>query len=155
MSIKFSGNGSFFLTTNDNKSMLFDGGISYIEEIEISDNEIPPVTLSLKQNRSASFSCENSCFNLELLDKHFNTFTPKEFDLECDRYIMIQARWHKKKRVNKKWLKRYGMKLDTVKVIYKSSELTYLPDGEFEFDVHNKEYILKQHQKRKHLKIEW
>ena len=155
MSIKFSGNGSFFLTTNDNKSMLFDGGISYIEEIEISDNEIPPVTLSLKQNRSASFTCENSCWNVELLDKYFNISTPKEFDLEYNRNIMIQTRWHKKKRVNKKWLKRYGMKPDTIKVIHKASELTYLPDGEIEFDVNRSEYTLRPDQKRKYLKIEW
>lgn len=155
MSVQFNGNGSLFMTTADNTSILFGKEISCIPEFEISANEDPSVTLSLKQNRSASFTCDNSCFDAELLNKYFNISTPKEFDLEYNRNIMIQARWHKKKRINKKWLKRYGMKPDTIKVIYKSSELTYLPDGEFEFDVNNKEYILKLHQKRKYLKIEW
>lgn len=70
---------------------------------------------------------------------------------------MIQARWHKKRRVCKKWLKRYGMKPDVIKVKMKAAII--------EYDANNKdvslgtdgkrEYVLRPDQKRRGLKIEW
>lgn len=78
------------------------------------------------------------------------------FWFEHDTPIMIQARWHKKKRINKKWLKRYGMKSDVVKTRHKARALSYnTMYGDFEFKTIGKsEYILRPDQKRKHLKIE-
>lgn len=54
-----------------------------------------------------------------------------------------------------KWLHRFGMKLDTVRVRKEGRVLTYDRDGEIEFETTSKnEYIWCQDQKRKHLKIE-
>lgn len=38
----------------------------------------------------------------------------RPFYIEYKIPIMIQARWHKKPRINKKWLKRYGVKKDSI-----------------------------------------
>lgn len=83
--------------------------------------------------------------------------------------IMIQARWHKKKRINKKWLKRYGLKPDTVKAEMDAEQLEYHP-GEiaktdnagiivaynyFDFQAKDIKYIFRNDQLRKGLKIVW
>lgn len=57
---------------------------------------------------ACSFTCENITINESLLSelclpKQLNTF-----DLQYT--IMTQSRKHRKKRINKKWLKRYGYK---------------------------------------------
>ena len=44
---------------------------------------------------------------------------------------VVQAKTHKKKRINKKWLKRYGYKQILCKT--KGLELHYYTDGTFEF----------------------
>ena len=83
--------------------------------------------------------------------------------------IMIQARWHKKKRINNKWLKRYGMKPDTIKATMNIRELTYnlghIVDKDeigirSTFDSWNFEtdmaiYTYRPDQMRKNLKIEF
>lgn len=77
--------------------------------------------------------------------------------------IMIQARWHKKKRINKKWLKRYGMKRDTLLVrcdVESVSPSTnydpyYLTEHvEYGMTLNNMQYKFRPDQLRKHLKIE-
>lgn len=56
----------------------------------------------------ASFTCENAIINEKLLSK---LFLPKKSDTFGLQYMaMGQARRHRKKRINKKWLKRYGYK---------------------------------------------
>lgn len=56
----------------------------------------------------ASFTCENAMINEKLLSK---LFLPKKSDIFDLQYTaMVQARRHRKKRINKKWLKRYGYK---------------------------------------------
>lgn len=67
----------------------------------------------------------------------------------------MQAKWHKKKRINKKWSKRYGMRADTVTMKAKSRTLSYDTEtGECEFEVDKLEYIWRPDQKRKNFKIE-
>ena len=56
----------------------------------------------------ASFTCENLMINEKLLSE---LFSPKMSDtLDLQYTTMVQARRHRKKRINKKWLKRYGYK---------------------------------------------
>ena len=69
--------------------------------------------------------------------------------------IMIQARWHKNKRINKKWQKRYGMKSDTVRIRANATIGEYhTDDGSFDFEADELEYLWRPDQKRKGLKIE-
>jgi len=56
----------------------------------------------------ASFTCENVTINEKLLSELFLPKKSDTFDLQYT--AMVQARRHKKKRINKKWLKRYGYK---------------------------------------------
>ena len=91
--------------------------------------------------------------------------------------IMIQSRWHRKKRINKKWYKRYGMKFDYIDVevdlisvtrikdlplkhelgyetnVTVGTSLVVYEDG-FSFEYSNPVSKLKPHQKLKNIKIE-
>lgn len=111
--------------------------------------------------RATSSGKGNITFNIKSIDLIVNgapnPWSPIDtFWFEHDVSITTQARWHKKKRINKKWLKRYGMKSDVVRVRHKARALTYdTMYGDFEFETIGKsEYILRPDQKRRHLKIE-
>ena len=58
--------------------------------------------------REASFTCENAMINEKPLSELFLPKKSDTFDLQYT--VMVQARRHRKKRINKKWLKRYGYK---------------------------------------------
>ena len=95
---------------------------------------------------------------MSLFEKLFyNPYQSSNFTLEFDHPIMIQARWHKKRRICKKWLKRYGMKPDVIKVKMKATTIEYdanNKDVNLETDG-KREYVLRLDQKRRGLKIEW
>lgn len=80
---------------------------------------------------------------------------PKSFVMQYYVPIMVQARWHKKKRINKKWLKRYGMKPDKVLVKMDASVVEYdISDNTFEFNTNKWIYVWRPDQLRRGLKIE-
>lgn len=72
-------------------------------------------------------------------------------------HVLIQALWHKKKRINKKWLKRYGMISDVVNVTASIKQINKeLMDGnryECEIDFGNIEYHFRPDQKIKRRKM--
>jgi hypothetical protein len=78
-----------------------------VEVEDMSPNEKPEVRTF--GSCSASFTCDNAVINEDLLT---NCLMPHTFDLEYS--VMKQTRKHRKKRINKKWLKRYGYKLQQV-----------------------------------------
>ena len=78
-------------------------------EIEMSVDEALPV-ISLFTNTSATFHMNTSLLNIH----HYITNPYEKFDIEYNINVKIQSRWHKKKRIRKKWLNRYGMKPDTI-----------------------------------------
>lgn len=93
----------------------------------------------------------------------YTTFIDKPFNLGYSIPIMIQARWHKKKRINKKWLKRYGMKKDSVLVKCDVESIDYNTDYEpcylnehieCNMTLNNMKYKFRQDQMRRNLKIE-
>lgn len=146
--------GTLYMIDQDGRQ--FELGDDLYGDIEIdtlSHDEIPDIICNLKNMESASFSCEMAFADLSCLG--CNPFeSTKTFDIEHNVPILTQARWHKKKRTNKKWLKRYGMKSDTVKMKAEAHTLSYNTEtGECEFDVDKLEYIWRPDQKRKHLKI--
>lgn len=78
------------------------------------------------------------------------------WSLSFDIPIMIQARWHKKERIRKKWLKRYGMKPDSVKVEIPQCYANYdTGTGQVNFNTGEIKYKFRQDQLRKGIKIEW
>ena len=69
------------------------------------------------------------------------------FIIEGETPILIQARWHKKARIRKKWLKRFGYKEDKVKTIMKAKYGSFNKEtGECDIEVESIEYKFKPYQ---------
>lgn len=100
----------------DSISSLCFGNIETGERFEVSNATIEMDTLSVQEvpeirtfgTYEATFSCENTTINENLLSELFLPKKPNTFDIQYT--VMVQARRHRKKRINKKWLKRYGYK---------------------------------------------
>lgn len=161
--------GSLYVIKNDQQE-LFADCLSGIADVELRADEIAPISYSLNNNASLSFEMKLS--DLDLLNNLcVNPVPTGNFTMEYKQPIMVQARWHKKARVRKKWLKMFGMKPDTVKVCVYAHALEYYPGhildeqyddngicatfDSFEFETNKQEYILRPDQKRRGLKIEW
>jgi hypothetical protein len=147
------GSGTLYMMETDGTQSEF--GEVFCGDIEVdtlSPNEVPNIIYNFNNTMNASF--EMTLADLRCLD--YKPFEPtKTFNIDYNLPILVQARWHKKKRINKKWLKRYGMKQDTVKMKGEAHTLSYnieTGEGEFEFD--KLEYVWRPDQKRKYLKIE-
>lgn len=148
-------NGTLYMVEPDGSQVkLGDNMLCDIEIDACSPNEIPDICYTLRNAANASFSCEMTLAGLDCLG--YKPFEPAEkFSIEHNVEILVQARWHKKKRINKKWLKRYGMKVDTVRMKATARTLSYDTEtGECEFEVDKREYLRRPDQKRKCLRIE-
>ena len=67
---------------------------------------------------------------------------PRGFYLEYDVDVQIQARRHRKKRINKKWLKRYGYRTVTRRVRLNCEQLSINQgDGWYDIDMKGVEYV--------------
>lgn len=120
----------------------------------------------LSFNVNAEFSANLSYVNYDLFDK-LRQHEPSKFTITAEVPIMIQARWHKKHRINKKWLKRYGMKPDVVKVEMDTDSLEYNPGeivgytdtgiigsyNSFDFKTQEIRYVFREDQLRKNRKM--
>ena len=146
-------NGTLYMTEpNGRQSEL--GEIFYgdIEVDTLSPNEIPDIIYHFNQAATASFSGEMTLSGLGCLGYEPFELT-KNFSIEYDAEILVQAKWHKKKRINKKWLKHYGMKIDTVKIKAKANTLSYDTEtGDCNFEIDKLEYIWRPDQLRRGLK---
>lgn len=151
----------------NNMKMIDVDTLETISEYDINDTvittEVEAYSLS-KDKLSLTYeaTCDMEAEGLSLL-KYEIDFNNKPLYIEYNIPIMIQARWHKKKRVNKKWLKRYGMKKDTLLVrcdVDSISPVTttdpYYTTEHTEYDMtfSNMQYKFRPDQLRKHLKIE-
>ena len=126
-----------------------------------------PVIQSLITNHTAEFSCICGVDLSSIGDMAYLSNKPQTIMYEVP--IMIQARWHKRSRVNKKWLKRYGMKPDVIKVEMNIKELTYEPGhtvgydeagirstfNSWNFETDIPIYKYRPDQMRRNLKIQW
>ena len=135
----------------------FDGIRNTTIESEVETNSLKEEKLSF--NHEASFECGlTDCSSL------FNRITDlndKPFYVEYNIPIWIQARWHKKKRINKKWLKRYGMKKNKILVRCNVDSLSQDPYDlniselvQFNVSLSNMEFKFRPDQLRRNLKIE-
>lgn len=150
------GRGTFFII-NEEKTTKLGDGIPFIENIEeCSTSETPSCSYHLYNPPSASF--EVTGVDLASLNDFCSIPQPNgKFIMNYQHNIMIQTRWHKKARIRKKWLKRFGMKPDVVNVTSNATIGEYhTDDGTFDFktDIIPK-YMWKPYQKRRGLKIEW
>lgn len=146
-------NGTLYMIESDGNQIKLGDNVSGNVEIDTcSPNEVSDIYYNLTNAASVSF--EMTLADLNCLD--YKPFEPaKNFSIEHNIEILVQARWHKKKRINKKWLKRYGMKSDTVKMKAEARTLSYNTEtSEWEFELDKLEYIWRPDQLRKNLKIE-
>ncbi|MBR5796377.1 MAG: hypothetical protein IKY26_09555 [Erysipelotrichaceae bacterium] len=125
-------------------------------ESEIETSSLSKEKLSF--NHELSFECELTYCSPLLHD--VTDFNSMPLYVEYDMPILIQARWHKNPRINKKWLKRYGMKQDKLLVRCNidsiSLDNSYDPYNLMESKGYNMtlsdmQYKLKPHQLRKNL----
>lgn len=147
--------GDLFVTIGDTTTEL-GKGLPYTEEIELSAKEY--LSHQYHLDAAGSMSLQTDSINLELLHNVFNMppANEKKFTMEYQIPIMIQARWHKKPRTNKKWLKRFGMKPDTIKCRANATAGEYhTDDGSFDFESDAPEFLWRPNQLRKDLKIEF
>lgn len=116
---------------------------------------------SLTFNHEATFEAELT--DLSPLLTYTTDLHSRPLCVEYNVPIMVQARWHKKPRINKKWLKRYGMRKDTVLVRCNVESVvpnTYHdPLGmtehvEYGMTFSNMEYKFRPDQLRRNLKLE-
>lgn len=151
-------------------TITFDAGVLSYDKIILSDNcridniefnlsanENVPINLNLSS--TAEFSCDVGYINTDLLKSVSGNLFDNNRDFNYGYYmpIMIQARWHKKARVRKKWLRRYGLKSDRVKVRCTGTFLTL--DGQdnywdFSMSADKLEYLWRPDQLRRGRKIE-
>lgn len=150
--------GTGFLTMIDRDTgEQFDLGEVVPMEMEVeewSNKEEPQKTIKGFTN-SATFMCESpTIVNQELFDKLLTPSTSSAFTMEWDTPILVQARWHKKERIRKKWLKRYGFVEDVVKTVAKANGGDYNKEtGEWNINVDSIQYIWRPDHLRRCLKI--
>lgn len=148
------GKGTLFFRGADYTPLAF-GDLTMSSDILISDKEEQPRWMMLDVKKDVGLSFEIKNVDLNLLEQASKVQMSNKFALTYEQPIMIQARWHKRYRTNKKWLKRFGMKPDTVTVSYDAKTCAYdVCEGEFDIDASSKKYNWKPHQKRRNLKIE-
>lgn len=138
--------GTGFLTMTDiDTGEQFDLGevTSMSLEQEIWSSSAVPSKILNGFTNSATFSCEITTINQDLCK-----LSPcLEFTTEGETPTLIQTRWHKKARIRKKWLKRYGYKEDKVKTIMKAKHGEFNKEtGEFNIEIESIEYIFKPYQ---------
>ena len=144
---------------------FFSSSVSSID-MEPDTNSLTKESLSFDMNME--FQCD-SYINTKLL---CDLAPNQPYKVTYDVPIMIQSRWHKKPRVNKKWLKRYGMKPDVVKVEMDVDQIEYSP-GEyidkcetgiiatynnyslFNFEAKESKFVFRNDQLIKHRKVEF
>ena len=88
-----------------------------LDAISFRNGKIPEYITGINQPISASeeviIECDVSTINTRLLKElagldWFESRKPYGITLECKQPYQVQIRRHKKKRINKKWAKRYG-----------------------------------------------
>lgn len=146
------------LDDSDNTSEFYD-----VKDATIT-SWIEPSSMAnetLTFNHEATFSAEIE--DVSPLFSYTTDLNDKPLYIEYNVPILVQARWHKKPRINKKWLKRYGMKEDSVLVrcyvesINSSNEKDsyYITDHiEIGMTLSGIEYKFRPDQLRRNLKIE-
>jgi hypothetical protein len=110
-------------------------GKAKLEEISSPENEIPEYirAVNIPISKSAEFSIEAE-IDSDLYSRHIG-FEPglgDTFSITFKEPYQVQRRKHKKKRINKKWAKRYGYitKFRT----YQVDEVRFTDNGCFQFE---------------------
>lgn len=103
-------------------NLLDPNALKGFPDVSFDATDIPDCVTSItpKLSASAEFTMEAE-IDGNMLAKLYglDLAAGKDFTVEYSEPILIQARCHKKKRINKKWRKRYGFK-----TIFRKKQLT-------------------------------
>ena len=144
-------NGALYYIDNDKDYVKLSDCLSGTMSYELSADT--QNTLICNVGANATLTGYTNWITKEILE---DARRPRGFAMQYYVPIMIQARWHKKKRISKKWLKRYGMKPDKVLVKIDANDIEYdTSDNTFEFSANKYTYIWRTDQLRRGLKIEF
>ena len=109
MSFKIKGIDKFYIKSEDNNTLMEDDN-TLMEVNEISDCE-----LSISPDFKPKFFYEGTLVLDTIRDSGlFNDILNSNNNNYCVKFnipILVQTRYHKKSRINKKWIKRYGFTL--------------------------------------------
>lgn len=109
------------------KDVKLDVNTKYETRYDVKDHDIAS---QLKTNdRSLSFNCDKTDVDFDKIFGIGMAAKPDAYDITY--FSVVQCRRHKKKRINKKWAKRYGYKPIIVKT--KGWQINTYADGTFEF----------------------
>ena len=112
MPIKEITGGSLFLS--DGTKLMDIHGIEFIDvKCKPSDKEELKIVNTFHNSLSGEITLENCEINESLFNQYFSpTYQNPLFSSELSYAIPVKS--HKKKRIFKKWLKRYGVKVDHI-----------------------------------------
>ena len=85
--------------------------------------------MNINHTQSFEDTFENTELNVDLFNQLIATQPEATYDLYCT--VLVQARKHKKKRINKKWRKRYGFK--EKQICIPGVKLESCADGDYVF----------------------
>ena len=112
-------------------------GIGEIGTLEFSNEEVPEyitdMHIPLSDKAELSFECEVNPVLFSQMVGGVDLSSARDltgFTISGEMPTQVQARYHKKKRINKKWIKRYGYKTVFKKVLL--TDVTFYPNGTFE-----------------------
>lgn len=96
-----------------------------------TENDVPTCTLSVPKSFECELEASLEDINIPLL-KELSTTKPEPFYMTHDGVRYEQIRKHKKKRINKKWAKRYGYRAVPVRYYYENCYISPQPFNDFE-----------------------
>lgn len=108
MSFKIKGIDKFYIKSEDDNTLM---KVNEISDCELSTEAYSP-NYKIKNFLSGTLKMDNSS-----IDFINNLTSPNNFYVEFNIPILVQAKYHKKSRINKKWIKRYGFKRDFIQCI--------------------------------------
>lgn len=102
------GSGSLYMIGEFGKQFLDVPAYDMSCDIPMSADEETDYNFEFRTPLAQEFTVDSCIVDTGLLS--LISERPKGFFLEYDADVQVQARKHRKKRINKKWLKRYGYK---------------------------------------------
>lgn len=122
------GPGMLFMTTTNGEDVMQVEARDIYCDIPVSANEEVNYEFDFKTPLMQEFTAD-SCIVDQSLLRHVMG-APYGWNMEYEADVLVQARKHRKKRINKKWAKRYGYKTIKRKMRFNCDQVVFERDGD-------------------------
>lgn len=122
------GSGTLFMTTTDGTDIMQVQTHDVYCDIPFSADAEPDYEFEFKIPLAQEFTVDSAVVDQTLLQHVMEA--PNGWHMEYEANILVQARRHRKKRINKKWAKRYGYKTARQKVKFDCAQVTFEQDAD-------------------------